>query len=104
LLVVVRPTVEEISAVTHRAGALRDAGAAIVLIGDRPYPAGEVAAAVDLPVVGVIAADTRGAHALVSGVGRRAVARTPLLRSAADIAERLTASLSAAASDVEHLA
>ena len=104
LLVVVRPTVEEIGAVTHRAGALRDAGAALVLIGDRPYPAGEVAAAVELPVAGTMAFDARGAHALVSGSGRRALARTPLLRSALDVAERLIAPMPAIASDVEHLA
>jgi hypothetical protein len=104
LLVVGRPTVEEIGAVTHRAGVLRDAGAALVLIGDRPYPAGEVAAAVDLPVVGMIASDARGVHALVSGTGRRALARTPLMRSAVDLAERIVAPMLAVPSDVEHLA
>lgn len=109
VLVVVRPTVEEVGAAAYRAAALRDAGAALVLIGDRPYPVGEVAAAVDVPVVGVIAYDVRGAYNLAGGLGTRALGRTPLLRSAAALAERLTptsnsAASDGAASDVEHLA
>jgi hypothetical protein len=102
LLVVVRPTVEEVGAVRHRAVALRDAGAALVLIGDRPYPAGEVAAAVDLPVIGVIASDPRSAPALVNG--GRAAARTPLMRSASALAEQLVETMSRITSDVEHRA
>jgi MinD-like ATPase involved in chromosome partitioning or flagellar assembly len=107
LVVVVRPTVEEIAAVVHRAAALRDVGLGLVLIGDRPYAAREVAAATDLPVVGVIADDERGAHALAGGAGSRALARTPLVRSAAAVAERLLAFAvpgSGDVADVEHLA
>jgi MinD-like ATPase involved in chromosome partitioning or flagellar assembly len=102
LLVVLRPTVEEIGAVTHRVGALRDAGAALALIGDRPYSAREVAAAVELPVVGTIAFDARGARALISGAGLRALSRTPILRSAVGLAEALLAPIRAVTSDVEH--
>ncbi len=104
LLVVVRPTVEEIGAISHRVGALRDAGVALVLIGDRPYPAGEVAAAVELPVVGTIAFDARGAHALASGAGRRALARTPIVRSVGALAERLMVPVPPARPDLEQLA
>jgi hypothetical protein len=104
VLVVVRPNVEEIGAVAHRIGVLRDAAAALVLIGDRPYSAREVAAAVEVPVVGVIAYDERGAAVLANGLGTRAVARTSLLRSAAALAERLTAPTEVVVPEVEHLA
>jgi hypothetical protein len=113
LLVVLRPTVEDVGAAAYRTGVLRDAGAALVLIGDRPYPVREVAAAVEVPVVGVIAHDVRGALALAGGTGTRALGRTPLVRSAAALAERLAApgpaSVAAAPADVvvadaEHLA
>jgi MinD-like ATPase involved in chromosome partitioning or flagellar assembly len=100
LVVVVRPTVEEIGAVAHRVGALIELGAVLVVVGDRPYSAREVAAAVDVPVVGVIADDGRGAHALMTATGGRGLARTPLLRSAAALVERLLAP----AVDVERMA
>jgi hypothetical protein len=103
VLVVVHPTVEEIGAVAYRAGVLRDAGAALVLIGDRPYSVGEVAAAVEVPVVGVIAYDVRGAAALANGLGTRAVARTSLLRSSAALAARLTAPAEVVVPEVENL-
>jgi MinD-like ATPase involved in chromosome partitioning or flagellar assembly len=103
LVVVARPTVEEISTVNHRAAALRDAGAVLVLIGERPYPPGEVAAAIGLPVVGVLADDVRGARSLATGASRRALARTPLVRSAVELVGRLLTTM-AATPDVEHLA
>lgn len=54
----------------------------VVLVGDRPYPPGEVAAAVGVPVVGVLAWDPRGLNALVITGAGRGWARSALARSA----------------------
>ena len=56
-----------------------------VVVGQRPYPPDEVAAALDLPLAGGIAWDPRGAAALwATGTGRAGV-RTQLVRSAARV-------------------
>ena len=62
----------------------------IVAIGERPYGPEEIAGALDVDVAGSLAWDTRGAHALLEGRASRALRRTPLLRSARTLLNRLT--------------
>lgn len=57
----------------------------LVVIGDRPYPPSEVGAYLARPVAAVLAADPKGADALLAGKVDR---RSPLLRSARILAER----------------
>ena len=55
------------------------ASTVLVLVGDRPYPLGEVAATVDVPVVGPLAWDARGLRSLLTtgpGRGRCSLARS----------------------------
>jgi len=95
VLVVVRPSVDQLRPASHRMAALEASGveARLLLVGDRPYGPGEVAATLGVDVAGVIAFDPRTA-AVLSGA-RGAVGdlrRTPLVRSAATLAEHLAAS------------
>jgi hypothetical protein len=69
-------------------GACRQVG--VVLIGGSPYPSSEIARALGAELFGVLPEDTAGA-ALVGGswtVGKRA-SRTPLARSAEELAQRV---------------
>ena len=62
----------------------------IVTIGDAPYPLVDVAAAVAAEPVAMLPVDDRAAAALAGwGAGGRKLARSPLLRSARELAERL---------------
>lgn len=89
VLVVCRPRVEEVQHLPARLRALRPtlAQVGLLLIGDRPYPPAEVAAALDTEVVAVLADDARAAAALVGGEGARHLRRSPLLRSVRDAGE-----------------
>lgn len=95
-LLVVRPDVEGVVQAQLRASALRDTGIeperlGVVVVGEKPYSRAAVAEALDVPVVGVLAADRRMA-AVLSGetAGRRLRAeRSPLLRSARALADDL---------------
>ncbi len=88
VLLVVEPTVEGVAHLASRLPGLRlPAGRhALICIGDRPYRAAEVARALDLPLLGVMAWDPKGAAALAEGHPER---RGPLLRSAAALAASL---------------
>jgi hypothetical protein len=92
LILVVEPTVEGVAHLASRLPALRlPAGRhALVSIGDRPYRAGEVARALDLPLLGVMAWDPKGALALAEGRPKR---RGRLLRSAVGLAATLVGQL-----------
>lgn len=86
---VTRPTVEGVEHVRSRAAALRGlCRSVVVLVGERPYPAREVAAAVGLPVIGVVADDPRGAAAVATGT--RAARASLLGRSARTVLTGLT--------------
>lgn len=94
ILMVCRPRVDELQHVRARIGRLTDAGCrvAVLLVGERPYSANEVEAAIGCKVVWVIADDARTAASL-AGIGGRvsAVSRSLLIRSARSLAERLVA-------------
>ncbi len=94
LVVVVRPRVEELQALSQRLGALRQlAEVGLILVGDRPYGSDEVAKVLGVEILGVIADDPRAALALegdgVAGVKR--LRRSALARTAAGLAEQLGA-------------
>jgi hypothetical protein len=94
VLVVLRPRLEEIDAVAQRVTALKHHGSArLVLVGDRPYPAAEVASVLGLTVAGVVADDTRSASAIRGDGNVRGLSRLPLLRSIRALAARLATEL-----------
>jgi len=88
VLMVARPTLEGVAHLQARLAApLGDAPVGIVLIGDRPYAAAEVEAAVGVKVVGVLAHDPRAAAMLNGEPGSpSALNRSALVRSARDLA------------------
>lgn len=90
VLVVARPRVEELQQLPARLRALRSVPSRVglLLVGDEPYPRAEVAAALDVEVLGVLADDPRGAMALRGDASGR-LARSALMRSARDIADLL---------------
>lgn len=90
VLLVARPRVEELQQLPARLRSLRatPGRVGLLLVGDRPYPPAEVAAALDVEVVGELVDDQRGAAAL-NGDTRQDLARSPLLRSARDLADVL---------------
>lgn len=93
-LVVTRPSVDQLRPASIRQAALATAGAdaSLLLVGDRPYGPGEVAATMRVPVAGIVAWDPRTAAVLAGSRGSmRNLRRTPLVRSAATLAEALAA-------------
>ena len=92
LVLVVRPRVEELTALAHRLANLASVGPAleVLLIGDRPYGPREVADTLGVPVVGVLAHDPYAADALAAVGSARRLGRSQLLRSAASIVDGLT--------------
>jgi hypothetical protein len=66
----------------------------LLVVGDGPYPAGELAKALDTSVLGVLPADPGAARTLASG---HVPWRSPLLRAARDLAPELAALLRPAA-------
>jgi len=99
LLVVCRPHVEELPAAADRLRALSSIvdNVALVLVGERPHDAREVQDVLDHPIAGVVADDARGAGALVRGATSRSLRRSPLLRTARELAERVATRVPAAA-------
>lgn len=59
-------------------------------VGDRPYPADEVAQAIGIPSVGALTWDQRGVSSLLTRGAGRAWDRSPLARSARTVLNRLT--------------
>ena len=98
-MVVVRPTLEEIQhlhAWLPSLNALRVQ--VLVLLSQRgPYPPDEIAAALDIPVIGTLPFDPAGA-AVLSGGGRGIPGRSlALLRAARGVADALAVRLPATA-------
>lgn len=92
VLVLARPTVDQLRPAVHRIEAMIGSGvdAALVLIGDTPYGPAEVEAAMRTRVDGVVAWDPRTAAVLTGARGAvRDLRRSPLVRSIAALAERL---------------
>jgi hypothetical protein len=94
-IVALRPTV---SGVEHVRSALNSLSTmttriALLLVGDRPYSPGEVAAALNVDVLGSIDYDPRGAQLIQSGAEHRAIRRTALVRSAATLVDQIRARL-----------
>lgn len=69
----------------------------LLIVGDGPYPLGEVAKTLDTPVLGVLPADRAAAAALASG---QVPWRSALLRAAREAALELAALLRPAAADL----
>lgn len=92
VMVLARPTVDQLRPAAHRVAALRTAGvkASMLLVGDEPYGPAEVTAAMQTHVAAVVAWDPRTAAVLTGSHGAvRDLRRSPLVRSAATLAERL---------------
>lgn len=90
-VLVLRPT---LAGVQHALARLNDLQSiatrvGLVLIGENPYPADEVAACLDCEVLGVLADDPRSAAVLNGGAAERGLRRSILLRSAVGLAETL---------------
>ncbi len=91
-VLVARPRLVEVAHLRPRAAALRSRRPVLLLVGDRPYDAEEVAAALDVSVLGVLADDRRAAGRLAgAGEGGRGLARSRLARSAVPVTQRLAA-------------
>lgn len=92
-VLVVRPRVEELQTLAHRLPVLRDQGIdpQVLLVGSEPYGVDEVAATLDVAVLGALADDRTAADALAGVTGGRRLARSLLLRSAASLVDRLLA-------------
>lgn len=78
VLLVARPRLDELQQLPARLRSLRttSARAGLILIGDSPYPPSEVAAALHVEVVGVLADDPRGAAAINGQAHHTTVARS----------------------------
>ena len=88
VVLVVRPTLEGVAHLRARlAAAVSDAPVGIVLVGESPYSAAEVEAAVGVKVIGAIASDERAADLLNGEPGKAsALNRSALMRSARGLA------------------
>ncbi|MEZ5230273.1 MAG: hypothetical protein R2710_27495 [Acidimicrobiales bacterium] len=91
ILMVARPTVEQLQPGAHRLRSLPvpDDRLSWVLIGQAPHSADEVREALGYDVAGVIADDPRGAAALEGGAAGSRLRRSALARSASALAETL---------------
>ncbi len=93
VLVVTRPSIDQLRPAAARWAALASAGvrSGLLLVGDRPYGPDEVAVTFGVEVAGVIAWDPRTAAVLTGIRGAvRDLRRSPLVRSAATLADALT--------------
>ncbi len=95
LVLVVRPRLEELTALAHRLPHLTGLGPPpeVLLVGDRPYGPREVADTLGVSVLGVLADDVDAAEALAAAGPVRRLARSPLLRSAAGVVDPLVSSM-----------
>lgn len=95
-LVVTRSSLSQVQHVPSLTRLLTEQRAAPMLmsIGDEPYRATDIASFAEIPLLGVLAADDRGADALCGGGGsERLMRRSPLLRSARAIGEAVVGQL-----------
>jgi hypothetical protein len=96
VLVVTRPTLDQLRPASIRQAALGAAGvdASLLLVGERPYRPEEVTATMGVAVAGTVAWDPRTAAVLTAAQGAiRDLRRAPLVRSAATLAESLVSAL-----------
>ena len=95
VLLLTRPTTDQLRPAAHRVATLGISGPRprLLLVGDSPYGAAEVASTLSVEVAGVVSWDPRAAGALSGGPGDPNLRRSPLVRSAASLAERLAAKL-----------
>ena len=91
LLLVCRPTADQLRPAAARLRALDDGGVSgrLLLVGDTPYGPGEVESALEVPVAGFVAFDPVGAAALSGDGGSSSVRRSRLVRSVATLADQL---------------
>ncbi|MDF1596590.1 MAG: chromosome partitioning protein [Acidimicrobiia bacterium] len=92
VMVVARPTVDQLRPAGIRCEALKtaDSETSLLLVGDQPHGPSEVAAALHCPVVGVIAWDPKTAAVLAGTPGAiGSLRRSQLIRSAATLAAAL---------------
>lgn len=91
--VVCRPDRSELIPAAHRVRELGDVAPTVglVLVGERPHAPEEVERQLGCRVLGVVADDRRSAEGLGQGMSARALARSPLARSARSLAEALLA-------------
>lgn len=92
LIVVVRPILEDLHALSGRTRSLgsQTNRLAVVIVGDKPYGPAEVAEHLGVEVLGALATDPRAAGAFAGQVAApRGLRRSALARSARGIAERL---------------
>lgn len=88
----VRPTREELLVLRHRiAECSQPADVCIVLVGDTPYNADQVAEAMSVEVLHTLPRDARGAAAANLGGDDRYLRRSVLSRSCAQLAEKIVA-------------
>jgi MinD-like ATPase involved in chromosome partitioning or flagellar assembly len=90
VLMVVRPTVDQLRPAASRVETLarQEVDASLLLVGDTPYGPDEVEESLGVPVTGSVAWDPSAAEALRGGRGRD-VRRSPLVRSAGSLVDRL---------------
>jgi hypothetical protein len=97
VVLTVRPTVRSVHAAIGAAGQLRSqlgdlTRVSALVVGDGPYSATEVAAAIDVPLAGLLPFDRGAATALSDGVpaGLRGLRRSRLVRAASGVAAGLS--------------
>ena len=91
LVWVVRPSVGDVHHLAGRVPTLRRTGpTAVLVVGESPYTADDVAGAVGISPLGSLPRDDRAAAALRGEVGVRHLEKLPLLRSARALAESLS--------------
>jgi MinD-like ATPase involved in chromosome partitioning or flagellar assembly len=91
VVMVARPTLSHVHHLQPRLAALGSPKAVAVMIGERPYDAAQVSRALGVEVVAVLPEDPRSAEAFAGLAGSAALKRSPLVRAARDVAERLSA-------------
>jgi len=92
VLVLTRPTLDQLRPAAHRVDTLNTSGvdAGLLLVGDKPYGPAEVTASMKVSVTGVVAWDPRTAAVLTGSHGAvHDLRRSPLVRSVATLAGRL---------------
>ena len=91
VLMVARPTSEQLMPAAERVKALRlhNESTGWCLIGSKPHSPEEIEKVYEVPVVGVIADDTRGATALEHGGSPKRLRRSALVRSARELARSI---------------
>jgi MinD-like ATPase involved in chromosome partitioning or flagellar assembly len=95
VVIVLRPHLEDVDGAASRLAALSASGrVGLVLAGERPYRADEVADALGVTVFGVVPRDDRGVRILVHG--GRGAPRLPLFRSMGALARQFSALLDGA--------